>query len=107
MEKVTIDNVCYELNAKNRTAVIVKGKCEGNIVIPDNITHRDIVYIIKGVGESAFYNTRTKFTKTEDSKMQMIISPISSKHYSHRKICIFKLYPPYFNYNSTRCYLYR
>ena len=54
MEKVTIDNVCYELNAKNRTAVIVKGKCEGNIVIPDNITHRDIVYIIKGVGESAF-----------------------------------------------------
>ena len=77
MEKVTIDNVCYELNAKNRTAVIVKGKCEGNIVIPDNITHRDIVYIIKGVGESAFYNTRTKFTKTEDSKMQMIISPIS------------------------------
>lgn len=77
MEKVTIDNVYYELNAKNRTAVIVKGKCEGNIVIPDNITHRDIVYIIKGVGESAFYNTRTKFTKTEDSKMQMIISPIS------------------------------
>ena len=77
MEKVTIDNVCYELNANNRTAVIVKGKCEGNIVIPDNITHRDIVYIIKGVGESAFYNTRTKFTKTEDSKMQMIISPIS------------------------------
>ena len=77
MEKVTIDNVCYELNAKNRTAVIVKGKCEGNIVIPDNITHRDIVYIIKGVGESAFYNTRTKFTKTEDSKMQMIISPIA------------------------------
>lgn len=77
MEKVTIDNVCYELNAKNRTAVIVKGKCEGNIVIPDNIAHRDIVYIIKGVGESAFYNTRTKFTKTEDSKMQMIISHIS------------------------------
>ena len=77
MEKVTIDNVCYELNAKNRTAVIVKVKCEGNIVIPDNITHRDIVYIIKGVGESAFYNTRIKFTKTEDSKMQMIISPIS------------------------------
>lgn len=37
MERVTIDNVCYELDAKNRTTVIVKGKYEGDVVIPETL----------------------------------------------------------------------
>ena len=37
MERVTIENVCYELDAKNRTAVIVKRKYEWDVVIPETL----------------------------------------------------------------------
>ena len=57
-EYVIIDNITYNIIEKGKVAKVVDGKIEnsGNIVIPEEFIHGDIVYSVTSISRQVFYD---------------------------------------------------
>ena len=57
-EIVNIDGLYYDLNSSGdvNTAEVARNYSSGDIVIPESITHRGVVYIVTSISSSAFYD---------------------------------------------------
>ena len=49
--KVIIDGICYQLNDKKQTAVVVKNQqpCQGDIVIPEKVDGDSLSYYVEEI----------------------------------------------------------
>ena len=53
--QVEINGINYNLDSDAKTAEVVKGNYQGDIVIPEKIDYNDITYNVTSIGRSAFY----------------------------------------------------
>ena len=58
-EEVTIDGIKYDVVTKAKLATVIQGgNYSGDIVIPSEITHNNVVCSVTSIGEKAFYNCK-------------------------------------------------
>ena len=53
--QVEINGINYNLDSDAKTAEVVKGNYQGDIVIPENVNYNDVTYTVTSIGEKAFY----------------------------------------------------
>lgn len=58
IQEVEVDDICYSLDPSTKTAEVIpnNNKYIGNIVIPSTVTYDDVIFKVKSIGKSAFYD---------------------------------------------------
>ncbi len=53
--KFTVDGICYKIGEDNTVSVVSRdGKYYGEVVIPTEVSNKEVTYSVTGIGESAF-----------------------------------------------------
>lgn len=82
-ETVEIDGICYNLVPKANAAEVTSNPkmYTGDVVIPPNITHNDVVYNVMSIGASAFSNCNLTSVTIPNSVTRIGISAFQSCQY--------------------------